>query len=196
MSKESYARGFCKVAEAHGIDPVALSKFASGTDVKKDPIERAGIGTGFDNRVHETIYGDFFPGNKDSYVGRLLGNTVPKEDDYIARKGLIGAVGRLPLHVVGAAELSDVRRRQANEYAEKLHPFGSREEIDAIAKNLINAGKENWKSYLKDFKVPNRTAPNQDGLKNVWLDLEKLRKLRSMQNSMVRKSAPRQMNIA
>lgn len=29
MSKESYARGFCKAAEAAGVDPVALAKFAS-----------------------------------------------------------------------------------------------------------------------------------------------------------------------
>lgn len=29
MSKESYARGFCKAAEAAGIDPVALAKYAS-----------------------------------------------------------------------------------------------------------------------------------------------------------------------
>jgi len=29
MSKESYIRGFCKVAEAHGIDPVQLAKFAA-----------------------------------------------------------------------------------------------------------------------------------------------------------------------
>ena len=28
MSKESYARGFCKAAEAAGVDPVALAKFA------------------------------------------------------------------------------------------------------------------------------------------------------------------------
>lgn len=28
MSKESYARGFCKAAEAAGIDPVALAKYA------------------------------------------------------------------------------------------------------------------------------------------------------------------------
>ena len=30
MSKESYIRGFCKAAEAHGIDPQALAKFAAG----------------------------------------------------------------------------------------------------------------------------------------------------------------------
>lgn len=28
MSKESYIRGFCKAAEAHGVDPQALAKFA------------------------------------------------------------------------------------------------------------------------------------------------------------------------
>lgn len=28
MSKESYARGFCKAAEAAGVDPVALAKYA------------------------------------------------------------------------------------------------------------------------------------------------------------------------
>lgn len=28
MSKESYARGFCKAAAEHGVDPVALAKFA------------------------------------------------------------------------------------------------------------------------------------------------------------------------
>jgi len=28
MSKESYARGFCKAAEAHGVDPTALAKYA------------------------------------------------------------------------------------------------------------------------------------------------------------------------
>ena len=30
MSKESYIRGFCKAAEAHGVDPQALAKFAAG----------------------------------------------------------------------------------------------------------------------------------------------------------------------
>lgn len=28
MSKQSYIRGFCKAAEAHGVDPQALAKFA------------------------------------------------------------------------------------------------------------------------------------------------------------------------
>ena len=29
MSKESYARGFCKAAEAAGVDPQALAKYAA-----------------------------------------------------------------------------------------------------------------------------------------------------------------------
>lgn len=32
MSKESYIRGFCKAAEAHGVDPQALAKLASGEE--------------------------------------------------------------------------------------------------------------------------------------------------------------------
>lgn len=30
MSKESYIRGFCKAAEAAGVDPQALAKYATG----------------------------------------------------------------------------------------------------------------------------------------------------------------------
>lgn len=50
MSKESYARGFCKVAEAHGIDPVALAKYAAekGPKYKTDgyaPAVVARLGT-------------------------------------------------------------------------------------------------------------------------------------------------------
>lgn len=33
MSRESYIRGFCKVAEAHGVDPVQLAKYAATNDV-------------------------------------------------------------------------------------------------------------------------------------------------------------------
>lgn len=57
MSKESYARGFCKVAEEHGIDPVQLAKFAapaknappttpapvSTSTIRKDLIKRTPI---------------------------------------------------------------------------------------------------------------------------------------------------------
>ena len=34
MSKESYARGFCKAAAAAGVDPVALAKYAQSTTVR------------------------------------------------------------------------------------------------------------------------------------------------------------------
>ena len=37
MSKESYARGFCKAAEAAGVDPVALAKFAETYGPIKHP---------------------------------------------------------------------------------------------------------------------------------------------------------------
>lgn len=46
MSKESYARGFAKVATAHGVDPVRLIKFALSDGKPKDlsPAEGAAIG--------------------------------------------------------------------------------------------------------------------------------------------------------
>jgi hypothetical protein len=37
MSKESYIRGFCKVAEAAGVDPKALARFAEGKELMFDP---------------------------------------------------------------------------------------------------------------------------------------------------------------
>lgn len=39
MSKKSYARGFFKVAESHGIDPVALSKIAQDEGYSKADLE-------------------------------------------------------------------------------------------------------------------------------------------------------------
>jgi len=41
MSKESYIRGFCKAAEAAGVDPVFLAKFAQTPPIK-GPLETPG----------------------------------------------------------------------------------------------------------------------------------------------------------
>lgn len=40
MSKESYIRGFCKCAAAHGVDPQALAKFAMQKEAGPRPEER------------------------------------------------------------------------------------------------------------------------------------------------------------
>ena len=34
MSRESYARGFCKAAEAAGVDPQALAKYATNASIQ------------------------------------------------------------------------------------------------------------------------------------------------------------------
>lgn len=47
MSKESYARGFCKVAQAHGIDPVVLAKYASLGDVVNAGLSSMTMGSPF-----------------------------------------------------------------------------------------------------------------------------------------------------
>lgn len=41
MSKESYAKGFCKVAAAAGVDPVALAKFAQNTPLQGEELHKA-----------------------------------------------------------------------------------------------------------------------------------------------------------
>ena len=49
MSKESYARGFCKAAEAAGVDPQALIKLAANVALKTDgfaPKSVVDVGTG------------------------------------------------------------------------------------------------------------------------------------------------------
>jgi hypothetical protein len=52
MSKESYARGFCKVAEAAGVDPVALAKFAQVPPIKG---KRETIGPTVRNAEHQQM---------------------------------------------------------------------------------------------------------------------------------------------
>ena len=44
MSKESYARGFCKAAEAAGVDPVALAKYAQSIVFGGGPVPLSGGG--------------------------------------------------------------------------------------------------------------------------------------------------------
>ena len=51
MSKESYARGFCKAAEAAGFNPVSLAKYAQSTTVRPPEKPKANDkypGTGWD----------------------------------------------------------------------------------------------------------------------------------------------------
>ena len=47
MSKESYARGFCKAADAHGVDPVALAKLASTGDIVNAGLSSMTMGSPF-----------------------------------------------------------------------------------------------------------------------------------------------------
>ena len=183
MNDNFFIMGFCKAAEEHGVDPADLAKYAE---------ESAGIGSAFDNRAEIDRNGDFAVGDKDSYIANLARNTEKKEISHEARKGLAETAGYLNDTfgggVLSAENLAKARRYQANDYAYRLAPVGtySSEDRKAIIQNLMDSGKENWKNYLESWSVPKRTAPNQEGLKNVPLRLEQLKKLREMQNSMVR----------
>ena len=56
MSKESYIRGFCKSAEAHGVDPKALAKFAQ--QYKTEGYAPKMIPGAFGSRVDIPFLGD------------------------------------------------------------------------------------------------------------------------------------------
>ena len=61
MSKESYIRGFCKAADAHGVDPQALAKFAAGEFAGAVPTQGAVV-VGKDNIPKVCPDIPYFPG--------------------------------------------------------------------------------------------------------------------------------------
>ena len=73
MSKESYARGFCKAAQAAGVDPVALAKYAQDIDTHYGATGgKAPEGVpGADSGQIPVYYGRDGDVGKVSYVGEL-----------------------------------------------------------------------------------------------------------------------------
>ena len=187
MSRESYIRGFCKVAVAHGVDPVQLAKFAAN--------DSANIGTQEDNGLTRTWvqygsdkkkYSDLKAENSDSYAAQLArgANNSPYHH---AGTGLLNAFKDMPSGDITKETLEKARESQAKSYADTLVDPGAGEKIkNAVINNLIRSGKKNYSDYLKEWKVTPREAPDLKGLEGVPISLEYLRLLRTMQNSMVR----------
>lgn len=195
MSKESYARGFCKAAEAAGVDPVALAKFAGEAGPETD----AGIGSREDNSSEiDYSKGKVVPWDRTSYIGKLLarhpgtgkGVGIP----YVphSAEGWPEAQRRA---LVSLGDLENGRRDQAGYNAQNFFPRKSAL-YKRIVDNLINAGKENYKSYIETGDPKERTEPNLQGIEKIKLTPEQKKMLLQMQNTMARNGAPRQMNIA
>ena len=85
MSKESYIRGFCKAAEARGVDPQVLAKFAQqykteGYAPKMDPLEE-GVNIPYLNKIFG-IVSERGPANLSSLIvgGRIRNNSYVDHD--------------------------------------------------------------------------------------------------------------------
>ena len=190
MSKESYARGFCKAAEAAGIDPVQLAKFAADTKLVFNPAtgryaypnSSAGIGSHYDNGRFAV---SFWP-RSGSYAWALRrnftnGTTLRKDtSDYRLSNAFKGRGDVTLSHLLSA------RRAQAVDNANEIYPEGS-VPWKKLVDNLIRAGEENHKAYLRTGGVPKRKEPDLKGMEQLHLDKDLLK---LMQNTMVRNGKP------
>lgn len=92
MSKESYLRGFCKTAEAHGVDPTVLAQFAAANPtVKQADVDLLGRANSVYDRL-AAAYRNKVPlhardvlGNLQLASTRVLNRTVPAVMDLGAR---------------------------------------------------------------------------------------------------------------
>ena len=69
MSKESYIKGFCKVAEAHGIDPAQLARCIAETDT---PMGKAAQASAYVNFLRDFVSKDEIDDELAKEYGRAL----------------------------------------------------------------------------------------------------------------------------
>lgn len=189
MSKESYIRGFCKVAEEHGVDPVQLAKFAEDTG-------DAGIGSYYANSWESSLTDGGkrgIPNDSNSYVGKLLAR-YNKEPTGAAHIPLISPL-RSKYELVTPRSIESGREASAAWGAARFFPFKSAP-WKRIEQNLTNAGKENLKSYLETGEPVDRSEPDLRGIESLKLTPEQLELLKKLQNTMVRKGTATPKNIA
>lgn len=188
MSKESYARGFCKAAAAAGVDPHALAKYAQWYN----PLSWFGGDKGKQQSAKVTE-------KRPSYIDALWGNrrraqTFDHEYDYwhpgSLPKKIEDALGEnRPLSKYEQEEL-DVRRRNLAENNAWHISSGELpdEVVDRIKDNLIQQGIDNERQFRKDKTVPYRAVPDMRGLEGVSLTPEQWKMLRDNQNLQVNNS--------
>lgn len=189
---ELFAMGFCKAAEEHGVDPVQLAKYAADTKLVFNPVtgryaypnSSAGIGSHSDNGN----WGQIFWPISGSYAEALTRNVQSMHQPEFVRSR---AEGRLSDAFKGEGDvtLSDLlsaRRRQAVRHAGEFYPEGS-VPWKKVVDNLIRAGAENYKAYLRTGDVPKRKEPDLKGVEQLHLDKDLLKEI---QNTMVRNGKP------
>ena len=92
MSKESYIRGFCKAAEAYGVDPQALAKFAAGEFAGAVPTPGAVV-VGKDDiptvypyapDFPSALFGDSDTNSRDADYAKVKNDNIGKHPNNIA----------------------------------------------------------------------------------------------------------------
>lgn len=170
MSKESYARGFCKAAAAAGVDPVALAKYAQD-------YEGAGIGSLADN-FGELVREAFADGTKHKDPSRLqYYREKPHFAAYSTMLAKNNPVGQSLLDLtdqnfynqylpITQKELESSRDAVAREMSGKIFPKGTAQQI-ALYRNLMRAGEQNQKSYINTGSVVPRKELDRTGIENT-----------------------------
>lgn len=194
-----FVMGFCKAAEEHGVDPVQLAKFAADTKLVFNPAtgryaypnSSAGIGSYSDNGT--PAWSRTFWPTRGSYASALQGNITggtkwDKDRANYSLSSVFKGQGDVTL-----SDLLSARREQAVRHANQVYPEGSAP-WKKLVDNLMRAGAENHKAYLRTGDVPQRREADLKGVEQLNLDKDLLR---SMQNIMVRNGKPTEVaNIA
>lgn len=199
MSKESYARGFCKAAAAAGVDPVALAKYAqasTGEPVRSD--RSAGIGTLGQNEAK----------GSNAYIPQLwsmIGKPRRVENSKLTPGDLafpaslskpfapsyrypgIGPVQIKKFDDLTESDLSEIRKRQ-EDWLRQISPVAPGAPTETLLNSLRKYIRpENIESYRKTGVIPERNEMDTRGLEDLKLTPEQKEMIRIIQNSSARK---------
>lgn len=159
MSKESYARGFCKAAAAAGVDPVALAKYAqyrmTGRDLRDMHPESAELDDPYLAKVRK-YYKDLHPESAELDVPvRTPAEVVPDMANHIPRpKGVMkpflgataGALGKMvgkavvpaPIRAFGSGLLTASKALRTNQSKQSLREKLRRINLPASAGSMTS----------------------------------------------------------
>lgn len=186
MSKESYARGFCKAAAAAGVDPEALAKYAEASD-------SAGIGTVADNSRDRGGM---------AYLSQLRAMSDMSKAKTVKGSGLSPANLAFPAEYSRPYTFSSRSRDMSEDMTEedleksRIRQEWSLKEFSPVApgvptETLLQSLRqyirpENLKAYKETGVVPDRKEMDTRGLEKLKLTDEQKEMIRMIQNSSAR----------
>jgi len=212
MSKESYARGFCKAAAAAGVDPIGLVDLMKKTAWGEKGTS-AGIGT-YDDNNHAVSPSDetieiSSHANPGAYLPSLFINATGSDKPISTHspygESMIAAYGKFhgsPNDIEDGKrwkerpftkeDLLKFRRNMAEHSATSLFPRGTDPWKEAL-RTFIEAGENNERSWKETGAPIKRTNPPKTNLK---LDGKRLQQYLQLLNGQARSGATTKSNIA